>query len=372
MEVGQRNYVHSLDWVRAITILAVVAVHAIRFGLVPAHPKVGSLVQMLFQFGRISFMVVTGFIVAYQYRHRSPRWLAFFRRRAKSAAAPYLVWLAVFLSLSVPLWPMGPFWHRFGEVLFTGNGHLYYLIITFQMYLLAPVLVWALLRLSRFPVWLAAAGLLWEVGSWTLAGYFHETGWAPALWVCTYVGYFVIGGVLGFHWSRVEEWLRNRRRMLTLGLPTLWALAILTFWIDVRWFGGLGRATSMFQPMSALYGMGVTILLLASGTWFEEARRTLPSLSQTVALLADASFGIYLIHPLFVHGWIDFAGRIGWMPHAVGNTTIAFLMGVSFSALAVFLIRRLPFSEYIIGTMRFGRSRSQDADPRGQSTMVAS
>ncbi|NMP22462.1 acyltransferase [Sulfobacillus harzensis] len=369
---GKPTYVYSLDWVRALTIVAVVAVHAVRFGLVPSRPDTGSLVQVLFQFGRVSFMVVTGFIVAYQYRSRTPRWMLFFQRRAKSAVAPYLIWLAVFLSLSVPVWPAAGFWHQYSRVLFTGNGHLYYLIITFQMYLLAPVLIWGLGALKRRLAWLAAASVIWEAGSWTMAGYLHQSGWAPALLVITYVGYFVLGGTLGYAWEAVRAWLRPRRRWLAVWMIPLWAAVILMFFTNLHWIGGLGVATSEFQPMSAVYCLGVTMVLLATGTWFEEARVQRPQLAWIVGLVADASFGIYLVHPLFVHGWLNLASRMGWSVNPVLNTAIALVLGVGLSIVVVVTIRLLPFSEYVVGTKRRIRATKVAASSSVSDHMAAS
>lgn len=355
MVMQQRHkspYVHSLDWVRALTILSVVAVHSIRFGLVPEYPKLGSLLQLLFQFGRVSFMIVTGFIIAYQYHDRRPQWLTFFQRRTKSALVPYLIWLAVFLSFSVPVWPAATFLRYFGRVLLTGNGHLYYLIITFQMYLLAPVLIFILRRVEKYMVWFGAVAMAWELFSWTMASYGHQGGWAAPLWVSTYVGYFVLGGVIGFSWNKVRLWLNAHRAIVALGLPALWVVLTATFLADLHWVGGLASATSMFQPVSALYGVALTMTLLASGAWFEEARSHSKSLDSIIGIVADASFGIYLIHPIFVHGWLNMVGVLGWGLNPVMNTAIAFIVGAGFSVAGVFLIRHLPFSEYVIGTKR--------------------
>ena len=356
-------YVHSLDWVRALTILSVVAVHAIRFGLVPVYPKSGSLIQLLFQFGRVSFMIVTGFIIAYQYHDRRPQWSTFFQRRAKSSLVPYLIWLAVFLSFSVPVWPAAAFLRHFGRVLLTGNGHLYYLIITFQMYLLAPGLVFILRRAEKYIAWFGAVAIAWELFSWTMAGYGHQGGWAPSLWVSTYVGYFVLGGVIGFSWNNVRLWLNAHRAIVALGFPALWMGLTATFFGDLQWFGGLSVATSMFQPISALYCVALTMTLMASGAWFEEVRSQWKGLGSTIGIVADASFGIYLIHPIFVHGWLNMVGVLGWRLNPVVNTAIAFIAGAGFSIAGVLLIRYLPFSEYIIGTKRRQRKTSAKSSP---------
>lgn len=346
------QYVHSLDWIRAMAIVAVVVVHSVRFGLVPFYPKTGGLLQLILQFGRVSFIMVTGFIIAYQYRDRSPHWLKFFKRRAQSAGIPYLIWLAIFLAFSVPLWPVLPYLQQYSQVLLTGNGHLYYLIITFQMYLLAPLLVWGLKKMQPYLTAVGIAAMLWEVGSWTMAGYLHQSSWAPALSSTTYVGYFVLGGVFGHRWQSLKQWLSRHRVWVSIAMVPLILAITGTFFFDLHWLGNLEAATSMFQPMSAIYSVGITLGLLASGTWFEEIRQNRAKLASRVTLVADASFGIYLIHPIFVHGWLTVSAKLGLPFDAMVNSALAAALGVGVSVAAVALMRQLPFSESIIGTAR--------------------
>lgn len=358
---SRKNYLYSLDWVRALTIAAVVMVHSVRFALVPADPLAGRLLQVLVQFGRVSFMIVTGFIIAYQYRERTPRWTSFFKRRAKSSGAPYLLWLILFLALAMPVWPVMPFVGRLSRVLFTGYGHLYYLIITFQMYLLAPVLVWALRKSGRRVMWLGFLGILWEVLSWTMSGYFHLRSWTPALFVSTYVGYFVIGGALGYEWDRYGAWMADHRRYFTYGLAPTAAMATAMFFLNLHWLGAQA-AVNEFQPMSAIYCLSITAMLLASGTWFEKMRSERSTLASGVSLVADASFGIYLVHPLFVHGWLHVAQWLGIALNAYVNTAVTLSLGLGLSVAMVAAIRLLPFSEWVIGTARRPAARVVSAN----------
>ncbi len=346
-----RTYVYPLDFVRALTIVGVVAVHAVRFGLVPAHPATGGLTQLFFQWGRISFMIVTGFIVAYQYRDRSPRWWSFFGRRARSAGAPYVLWLAIFLLETVSLWPLGPYLSQYLHVLPNGNGHLYYMIITFQMYLLTPLLIWTLRKTKQHMRWIVLAAVMWQIVSWVMMGYFGQP-WAPPLWVTTYIGYFIVGGYLGYNWPVWRERLAARRALFrNLLIPAMLMVAA-AFFVDDRFLGGLGLSTTMFQPSSVIFGLFITLTLLAGGTWFEEVRPERPRLAWGIGIVADASFGIYLVHPLFVHGWLDLARDMHWGINPILNTGITVVAGVVLSVAVVWIIRLLPFSEYIIGTKR--------------------
>ena len=368
------GYVYSLDWVRALTIVAVVMVHSIRFALVPSQPISGNLLQLFFQFGRESFMLVTGFIIAYQYRERAPNWLRFFKRRGKSAALPYLVWLAVFLIPDVPLWHPAAYLARYWQILPNGNGHLYYMVITLQMYVLAPFLIAALQRLPKLHVALGVSAVLWETLSWTMTGYFHQH-WSPALFVSTYVGWFVLGGVLGVHWPELKRWMVSHRGWFVPGLGVALLATTLVFFIDVGLFSNPAAAVNVFQPISVFYTLFIFLALLASGTWYETARERLGHTGRTIGIIADASFGIYLVHPLFVHGWLNFAAAHGIGVNPYADAVLTCIIGVAFSTAAVFLIRFLPFSEAIIGTVRAARSprplpASQPSASRTRATAV--
>lgn len=354
------GYVYSLDWVRALTIVAVVMVHAIRFALVPSHALSGNLVQLFFQFGRVSFMVVTGFIIAFQYRERSLNALRFFKRRAKSALFPYLIWLAVFLIPDVAIWHPVPFLTRYLHDLDNGNGHLYYMVITMQMYVLAPILVLGLRRFQKVHAALGIGAVLWEFVSWTLTGYFHMH-LSPPLFVSTYVGYFVLGGVLGVHWPQMKSWMERNRGYFTPGLAVALLLSTLVYFWDVGHYGQPAAAVNIFQPISVFYTLFIFLALMASGTWYETARVKSARLAKVIAVVADASFGIYLIHPLFVHGWLHFAAWQGIGINPFLNAVVTGAIGVILSIASVFLIRLLPFSEVIIGTVRLQRKKGQQA-----------
>ncbi len=201
-----RPYIYAIDFVRTATIVGVVMVHSVRFALAASVPLWGGLLQMFLQYGRESFMVVTGFVLVHQYLDRQPNWWSFWSRRYQSVLFPYLVWLALFVALSYPLWPLIPWLQEYVRVLPTGNGHLYYLVLTMELYVVAPLFLALVAWGRRHPWTLAGLAVLWELGSWTLAGYLGERIFAPQMLVFTYAGYFLLGGLAATHWKHVRAW----------------------------------------------------------------------------------------------------------------------------------------------------------------------
>lgn len=348
----KRPYIYALDFVRMATIVGVVCVHSVRFGLVPSAPVAGGLLQMALQFGRESFMVMTGLVLTYQYIDRKPEWLKFWRRRYGALLPPYLVWLAFFVALSFPLWPVLPYLERFVRVLPTGNGHLYYVVLTMELYVVTPLFM-ALVRLARrHPVVIGAAAVAWELVLWTLSGYLGWHWVAPQMLVWTYGGYFTLGGILAVHWPAVRDWLSARRGQ------TLWfwaagcALLAVGYGADYAWTRNLGLATTVFQPVSVIYSVAVIAALFAGGTWFEATRVIDSRWDRLVRLLGNASFGIYLISPIFLHGWLTVThgtalGRLPWI-----NTVFTAAVTLVASTAAVYWLQTKPRLTWLVGQPR--------------------
>ena len=347
-----KPYVYAIDFVRMATIIGVVLVHSVRFALTSSDPLWGGLVQMLFQYGRESFMVVTGFVLAYQYLERAPTWWTFWKRRYRALLPPYLVWLAIFVGMSFPVWPVLPWLGHYVQKLPTGNGHLYYVVLTMELYVLAPAFM-ALLRWGRSRPWtLASLAVAWQLLIWTLAGYVGIRDVAPQMLVWTYGGYFILGGVAAAHWPKVSQWLYAKRHQIALGL----GLAVLTmgatYGLDLSWHHSISFATDVFQPISVVYSLMVTIALFATGTWFNAIRLERAGWDRWVRQLGNTSFGIYLIHPIFVHGWINSvnAAHIDLSPWL--NAPLTALLSLALSVAVISGLQRTPRLAWLVGEPR--------------------
>lgn len=318
MHPERPKFVYAMDFIRMATILGVVLVHAIRFALVPQDAFLGGLMQMLFQFGRESFMVVTGFVLAYQYAAPKPGWPRFWLKRGRGVLIPYLFWLAVFVASSMPLWPLSPIVHRFWQVLPTGDGHLYYIVITLQFYLLAPLFMALIRGLKAHPIMGAAGAIGWELMTWTLSAAVHSPLWAPQLLASTYAGYFVLGGIVATQWGPLSKWLAQNRWLAQLCLSFSLPIVAVVYGVEFS-ANGVGVATNVFQPISVVYAVVVIWALFAAGTWYEERRLASPGFRAWVGSIAGASFGIYLIHPLYLHGWLSLLAHFNLHPNGWYN-----------------------------------------------------
>ena len=348
--LSSNRHVYMVDWARALTILAVVAVHAVRFGAQAAAPASEGLVQLWLQVGREVFMSVTGFVLVYAYQGKPLPYVRFVHKRFLNIGVPYLIWLTVFLAMTVPIWPLTHFGGAWLAVLPTGNGHLYYLVITFQFYLLLPL--WLLLQ-RRVPAWLLVGSTFaMQVAGFTLAQHGQEWAAPPLLFV-TYLFDFALGAAAAKEWASVRAWaVRRRRRLLVLaplgmaGVAVVYALAIRAGTAPVA-------AATVFQPLTPFYTAAIMGAILAAGTWFEEQRGHWPRLSSLVLVVADASFGIYLVHMVILHAattwaWHHAGGLGPW-----GVSLFAFAAALLGSIAFVRLVRHTPVAPYLIGQTRW-------------------
>jgi peptidoglycan/LPS O-acetylase OafA/YrhL len=333
--------------------LAVVAVHGVRLSLQSAFPAAGGLLQMVLQFGRLSFMFMTGFVLTYQYGAANPPWINFFKRRYKSVLFPYLVWLLVFVALDTGLTPVSRLLDAYLSALPNGSGHLYYLLITMQLYVLTPVMLWLARRTERHPWWVFGAAVLWQLGGWSYAMYVDpSTPIAYTLYVWSYAGFIVVGSLTGYHWPRIRAWLDARRPVPVYVYGAAFLVMAGVYWITYD-TGGVGAATNVFQPTSVVYGLAVLLLLTGLGVWYERIRAQRPGLTHVIFLFSEYSFAIYLVHPLFVHLWLWTSARFLSVEPWI-NMVIAVAVGWGMSLLLALGLRKLPGAVFLIGMPRQG------------------
>ncbi len=143
---------------------------------------------------------------------------------------------------------------------------------------------------------------------------------------------------------------------------------------DWVWKHSLGFATNVFQPVSVVYSLIVTLALFTGGTWFEAARDTHPTWDVWVRRIGNASFGIYLVHPIFVHSWLDVTGPSGLAFNPWLNTVLTAMVALSMSLLTVSWLQGRTRLAWLVGKPRtvVGRPRSADAPPSQPSTLTGS
>jgi peptidoglycan/LPS O-acetylase OafA/YrhL len=104
--------------------------------------------------------------------------------------------------------------------------------------------------------------------------------------------------------------------------------------------------------MTVVYSLAVTIALFAAGTWFESIRSDRPAWDVWIRRLGNTSFGIYLVHPIFVHGWLNLLHDLGIHINPWLNTPITAVLSVAASFLVISALQRTPWLAWLVGEPR--------------------
>jgi peptidoglycan/LPS O-acetylase OafA/YrhL len=374
-----KAHLDAVDVVRVLTVALVIAVHVVSQqpgGIVAAN----GAVLIVMHVSRQVFFLLTTFVLAYSYRDRPPqRWSVFWRRRYLLVGVPYLVWSAVyFVADGHHLWPLGPALGGFAHDVAEGTAryHLYFLLVTMQVYLIFPLLLWLLHATRRWHAWLLAVAVGYQIVVYAAIEHPVKAGllswWLhnPSSLLPSYLGFVIIGGIAACHTDRFLGWTRARSRWIYAGCGLAIAAGVAVFLVGVLWYRQPPWAvSSVFQPVVVVESLAIAWTYLALGMAWQD--RGTPA-RRLVRSGAEASFGVYLAHPLLLQALLLISATTGLSGVAerapeglVTAVSMVLVVPLIYLTCAVFaeLVRRTPLSLPLTG-----RSRRRAPQPRPRST----
>lgn len=383
------GHLQHLDLFRIVTFAAVVGVHTVANGSaglgVPANTF-----EVVVHYTREAFFFLTGFVLAHSVRNRPLRLRRFWPKRFKLIGIPYLVWS--FLYICYAHWRNGHMsGHTFVHLLWyttllgQASYHLYFLLVSMQIYLVFPLLNRLRSVGTRHPWPLLGGVAVLDAAILQFAHVSHRVG-SPAAFVSTWAYitvlpylFWIIGGSLAaWHLPRVQPWIWRHRRPVVLGSLATLALALGAYGYQVHTGWDAQDAGAVIQPVFLLWGSGAIALQgLLALAWLRR-RRAASRATRAVVWGSSASFGVYLIHPIlldraFAHGlsgspksyvgqpWTASLPRIGigqpW------SSMLAWAVALGLSCVLIGLIRHTPLSMPLTGREWGWRRRRNDRRP---------
>lgn len=359
---------------RILAVTGVIAVHAITLVDTTANVAAGTALMVLHT-SRAIFLAMMALVLAYNYRdgllRPGQRWsslLRFWRRRYLLVVVPYVVWSAIyFIADAVPLHPVTGALRTFAFDLATGGAryHLYFLLITMQMYLVFP-LVMALIRRTRGFHWLL---FLVALAYQLLFAQAHHAGWHlpgilgfflqnPDSLLPSYVLYVVAGALLADHLEQALALVRRWWPVAALIAIAGSALALAVYWYAINHLQQTPvQAAEVFQPALTIESLTATLGLLTLGVGWQALLRP-RWLRALISDGADSSFGIFLAHPLVLQAIVVVLTSLGIL-RAITNLRFSAALGVAvvlvtpavlvLTWVIVFLLRRSPLSMPLTG-----------------------
>lgn len=306
-----RPHLYQVDWIRAVTTLAVISVHSVFFTNPPNSIGAGAIISLL-HYTREAFMFMTGLVLFYSYYPQLGSIFHFWAKRFYLIGLPYVLWSAIYVAVGNPIWKPLAYFKHLGSALLTGSAwyHLYYLLVTMQIYLLLPVMVWALRKAARWHGWILLASALLQLGITAVDQYALPThGWLGQLfqyrgmeWF-SYQFYILLGALAAIHLEELNRWVSAHRRLLLGG----WLASVALAW---AWYGwnlwvlheSVIDASAVLQPFMVPYCFFWILTLYRWGLWWGQAGSQ-HWLRPLINGISRQSFGIYLIHPFIL--WLQ-------------------------------------------------------------------
>lgn len=372
MKAVKRRHIHEIDIIRILTFASVIGVHTISHTVaaddVPLH-----VLLALLHFTREPFFWITGFVLMWSYFHRPVPMRKFWPRRFLLVGVPYLVWSLVYMVIYE--YPrthedpsFGGFVLDYVKAVLTGNAwyHLYFLLVTMQVYLLVPVIAWLVKRALRqqLAILTVAAVVQLALMSWyhywphVLPGFVEY----DAQYCFSYTFFILAGAVCADHGEGFLAWIASNRGKVGLITAACAVFYLAVFAIQRAAGASLYSAGSPVQPAIVVWGVGVGLGFTALGSLWSEKRREGSLAARTVDTATDRSFGIFLSHPLIL--WTLLWVADGWFKTALPDPwmTLAAYVIVVLGAIGLTeVLRRSPVSLWFTG--RSARPRRRAAAP---------
>jgi poly(3-hydroxybutyrate) depolymerase/peptidoglycan/LPS O-acetylase OafA/YrhL len=387
-----RPHIIAFDLIRLIIMVFVVSVHTLAFAGGAVTMSIGA-VTTVFHTSRELFLMLTALVLTYNYGQRDRLKVAkFWRRRFWLVLPAYVTWSAIYYAADGRT--RGAFPTAFLHDLENAGAryHLYFLLVSMQIYLLFPVIRWVLRKTERYHAWLFAAALAYQLwltiglhykvgrsGSGLIAQFLNGAG--QGYWVDTYVLYVVAGALAGWHFAELRAFtdrhLGSGRRIAAVTAAGV-AAGIGVYLIEIEVFGATpGNASAVFQPVVIFEALAFGWALLGAGLrWSASVAKDGGVPGRKFAAAGSASsFGIYLAHPLVLQVLLLIAGSrylgangglIGWLhrlPHSSLEVLILLFIAVPLIYAVAWAIasaaRRTPVSLPLTG--REGKPRRKTA-----------
>jgi poly(3-hydroxybutyrate) depolymerase/peptidoglycan/LPS O-acetylase OafA/YrhL len=315
-----RPHIIAFDLIRLIIMVFVVSVHTLAFAGGSVTMSIGA-VTTIFHTSRELFIMLTALVLTYNYGKRDSLKVGkFWWRRFYLVIPAYVVWSAIYYAADGAA--RGAFPAAFLHDLENAGAryHLYFLLVSMQVYLLFPLIRWVLQKTERYHAWLFGVAVAYQ--AWLTVGLHYKVGRSGSgpiaqflnaagqgYWIDTYVLYVVAGALAGWHFEQLcaftRRHLRSGWRVAAVAAGGV-AAGIGVFLIETLVYNATpNNASAVFQPVVIVEALAFGWALLGLGLLWSD--RGAPA-RKFCAAGSASSFGIYLAHPLVLQVLLLIAG----------------------------------------------------------------
>lgn len=333
----QREKIPEVQIVRAIAIIGVLCVHATSFSTLymkwSNYYWLYNLINIFMKYGTPTFIFLSSFVLFYNY-YLPPlnRQVIgkFYKKRLIYIIVPYIIFSIIYFALKQHYYydadrSLSVILQDFLTKLAMGKAytHLYFVFINMQFYLLFPLILLLFKRVPSLVKWALPAGLLIQ-WAFIIANQYgmhlpNRMSWAPS-----YASHYLLGAVMGIHYPKLKQWLiickehaTPKRIVVWITLAVIWlaaGISNVTVYYNLRLYN-VKYHPFVFDALWGIYTLVGTVILMQLA--FLIYRNWSALIIRPLERLAGLSFGIYLIHPLFLFFYREYPPKTGvsWVIH---------------------------------------------------------
>lgn len=314
----KKPYLYEVDLMRVVFIFGVLLNHTTTtFEYAMANGSNSQFflqtTHLILHFTRMGFMFMTGLVLVLNYYNRKNNWLTFWRKRYVSVGIPYLFWNGIFvlgtMIISNAAFANGNFWQNFGHAVLYGDSfYMYYILVTFQLYLVFPLIVKLFHRFDHSRILLVSAvvQLVLLFGIKYGLPHFDTSNW----WylfrdyganVLVYQFYFIFGAFVAIHYQQVDQFIKRHAKSIGWTALTLALGTVGLYFFDMNILHlTLNKTMEIHQPYIMIYDIAMIVFVFWIGRryayWREHGLN--PLIDRFIHAGAKVSFGIYLVQTI--------------------------------------------------------------------------
>ncbi len=377
----RRERVEELFYIRAICALGIFFIHlsgtfamSSLYGSKAMH--LGILINQFFRFGTPVFMMISGFVLFYNYRSFEEfDTIKFYNKKLKFILLPYLLWSFLYYAIfPYILWtPFNRLFYDYRTISIDflefvksaalGNAypHLYFIFLIFQFYLLYPLFIKFLIRpMEKRPFLfftlctvMQAFILIYEFylkaqSEFLLVRLFNTYYWKS---IFGWFYYFFTGGLFALHYKKVSGFIdKNKLKIIPLYLISVFLYIYEAYYSVLKNQGrSFYERYGSIRPLTMLYATCTIAVLIWLG------KKIYSGNSKIKEILKDwgtYSLGIYFLHPFILE--LIKVKLINKYPAYLGYSRVSTLIllavsGWTLTVLIVLLLSKFKLRNIIIG-----------------------
>lgn len=365
----EKTWIEEIDILRGFAILAVIAIHtSTNFSKITNlnYLVISNMVIDIFsQFGVPLFIFISGFVLAIKYYDMVPL-TQFFIKRIRSTIPQYLIFSILYISFFAILNDPPSSSEIFYKILTASSAiHMWFFLTIIGFYIFYPIIIKIYRYFEEQEMIHSFLMLTFFIQiSWSISVLIMESnGYDPSVVYLAkrvfipYLFYFISGIYVSKNLTYIKDHIRSIKmyKPILFSILILMTMIILFFWIIGQKYYVQGL--DYFYYMSPLYFiiliilevfyyLAIFVLLFEASYMVIERKNILGSILLT---LGRHSFGIYLIHFLFITMIIAQLKQFNIYSDNWIFYPVLFLTTIILSLFSVKLIHYLPFSELIVG-----------------------